>query len=215
MLIHSLFGEDYSCNSFLLINEETAKALVIDPGLNGKKIINYLQKNNLELENILLTHGHFDHIQDISLLKEKYPHIKVFLHELEEDFLINERLNCSFFVRANYKVIINVETHTLKDNDIISFNNYGIQTLHTPFHTRGSVCYYIKDLDALFSGDTLFKNSIGRTDLPTSAPRLIAKSLSIIESLPLKTIVYPGHGPLSNISDERKHNYFLQRKDGI
>lgn len=215
MFIHSIFGEGYSCNSFLLVDEVSLKAIIIDPGLNGQKILSFVDKNNLEAESIFLTHGHFDHIEDITLIQNKFPHIKVYLHELEEDFLKDKKLNCAFFVCFNYELNINIKPHLLKSDEEIIFANNKIKVLHTPFHTRGSVCFYLEKQKALFSGDCLFKDSIGRSDLPTSDPRLVDKSLNKIKSLDLETIVYPGHGPLTTILEENHNNIFLQRKDGI
>lgn len=215
MFIHSIFGEGHSCNSFLLVDKKSSKAIVIDPGLNGQKILSFLEENKIEVENILLTHGHFDHIEEVPLILEKFPQAKVYLHELEKEFLLDSKLNCSAFVHFSHKVEINIDPVLISKGEKIKFGHHIIKIKHTPFHTRGSVSYYIEDINALFGGDTLFKGAIGRSDLPTGDPSLVYKSLSKIRALPPETIVYPGHGPLTTIEDEAKNNVFLLSKVGI
>ena len=138
---------------------------------------------------ILLTHGHYDHIAGITKLIEDYP-CKVMMHSEEVEKLSNYKLNVSGVM---HKVIIhNANTYEIEDEDEINIIGLSVKVIHTPFHTNGSVCYYISGLNALFTGDTLFHLSIGRSDLPTGSYKTIENSLRKITILPINTIIFPG-----------------------
>ena len=109
------------------------------------------------------------------------------------------------------EIVVKHQCKLLKDNDIIDVLEDKIQVIHTPFHTKGSVCYYFLNNKLLFSGDTLFKGSIGRDDLPNSDPSKIKQSLEILKKLPKECKIYPGHGNNSTLEFELNYNYFLTR----
>ncbi len=195
-------------NSYLVVDKNN-DAFLIDIGDRNEEIKEYLKKHNFHLKAILLTHGHFDHIENIGAFLDENPLIDVYIHRLEKDFLLNSHLNLSMFGQKgeNYHFSYRVENlHLIEDQDLIKIGEEEIKVIFTPFHTQGSVCYYLKNEEALFSGDTLFYSTIGRSDLPTSNPSLIDSSLRKLLSLNDRVIVYPGHGIKTTILREKKHN---------
>lgn len=212
MVVHLLNESDYVSNTYIL-DDEKGKAVVIDPG-NGvtPSIRDFLVRHNLHLEAVLLTHGHFDHIRGLPFLLETFPDAKVYMHELETDFLSEPRLNCSYLDNDVSPVILKANTIGLHDNQTLDFLNQAIVVMHTPFHTQGSVCYYLPSSNMIFTGDTLFRGSIGRSDLPTGSPRTIIASLAKIKKLPPETKVYPGHEKSTTIERELKFNTFLRKE---
>ncbi len=193
-------------NSYLLYDE--SKACLIDPGFNGKEVIAFLKAKNLKLDTVILTHGHFDHICDLTLLDHEYD-FRVYLHESDLIIINNNDYNyANFFNRSQFFVPRNLEIITAKDQSEIDFGNAKLKVLWTPGHTEGSIC--IKYNNMLFSGDTLFADSIGRTDLFSGSMNKINKSLKKLNELISNNVmVYPGHGKKALMSDVRKQNQYL------
>ncbi len=197
-------------NCYFITNKETNETIIIDPADNSEDIISLLLKDNLIPVGILLTHGHFDHIMAAFSLKQKY-NIKIYSSEAERDLLENEELNCSYsFLRTSIKLTPDI---LLKDNQEFELAGLNIKAIHTPGHTKGSMCYYFINDKIIITGDTLFKESVGRCDLPTGC------SSSIIESLQNKISilnddieVLPGHGEFTTIGHEKKYNPFFSRE---
>ncbi len=190
---------NYQENAYLLIDHDDA--LVIDIGPNISKIEEYLTINNLRLTKILLTHGHFDHTMDLSKIDSD---VEVYIHELEKNFLFDK--SKSF---AHIKLSDKIKIVTFKDLDEIVFGKNKIKVYHTPGHTIGSSCFYINNW--LFSGDTLFKEGIGRTDLPTGNNKDIYKSLKFILTHFSKEVkVFPGHNEETTIKEEIDNNQFIK-----
>ncbi len=197
---------EYTENTYIL--NEKDEALIIDPGAHFKEIELYLKENNLKLNGVLLTHGHFDHLYSINKVVDVYK-CPVYIYNKERDFLFDPNLNLSSSlnrpITLNNKEVVKI----LEEDSIITLGKEKITILHTPGHTRGSICYKYKRF--LFSGDTLFKGTIGRYDLPTSSKADLQRSLKkIVTACKDNTVVYPGHGHFTTIITEKHENPFLE-----
>lgn len=185
----------FETNAYIVACEKTKKAALIDPGVGSfEPITTLLKTQNFQLEKILLTHSHWDHIADVSKFK-----VPVYIHSLDIPNLENpgaDRLPCWVAIEGvKPSVLIDEET-------LISVGNLTFHVIHTPGHTPGGVCFYNKEEGALFSGDTLFKGSIGNLSFPTCEPDKMWDSLKKLENLPRETKVFPGHGPATTIGEE-------------
>lgn len=195
-----------STNCYVAHNEETKECLIIDPAVYSADIVSYIRSNNLIPQAILLTHGHFDHIMGIDGFLNEFP-VPVYAHEKEAGLLNDAVLNASaeygpayVFQGADY----------LKDGQEICLAGMDIQVIYTPGHTIGGCCYYFAAEGVLFSGDTLFYCSVGRSDFPTgSSSQLIRSVREKLLVLPEDTKVYPGHMAETTIGFEKKHNPFV------
>ena len=175
---------------------------IIDPGFDGKRISSYVDRRYEKVLGILLTHGHFDHIGAVDELAKKY-NCPVYLHPGDYELIQDDDLNYS--KSFNYKIILRSPL-----TDIMELNDPNIEVLHTPGHSRGSVCIYFKEEKTLFSGDTLFERSIGRTDLYGSNQDDMAESLiDIFNTYEDDVKVYPGHDVMTTIGFEREHNPYI------
>ena len=198
--IEELFANTY------VVSDENGDAIIIDPSMDNDRIGDYIVKHSLTPKAILLTHGHFDHIRGVKRLVKRFS-IPLYLHYEEKDFLIDPYLNCSDFEK---EMVVDCEPIVVTEGEELHLLNDTIKVIHTPFHTQGSVCYYFINNNLLFTGDTLFKMSIGRSDLPTGDSRLIKSSLSKLKTLPKETKIYPGHGPNSTLGFELMLNNFFK-----
>jgi len=193
-------------NCYIVNVAENKEAVVIDPADRAEKIYNYLTENDLECKKILLTHGHFDHITAAKNLK-KLTGAEIYAHENEKSLLKDPDLNAS--VRMGYEISIEPDC-LLKDNEEFEAAGLTWQVIYTPGHTGGGVCYYLKNEGVLFSGDTLFYESIGRTDFPTGNLQKLMESVkNRLFVLPDETKVYPGHGWSTTIEHEKSNNPFF------
>jgi glyoxylase-like metal-dependent hydrolase (beta-lactamase superfamily II) len=196
-------NEDLTSNTYLLI-DENKNVVVIDPSKNYSGICDYIEKNSLKLTGIFLTHGHFDHFQGVDVLVNKFNK-PLFCHFDDVEKLTSPNLNCSVFL--NQLLVVNKVPQPLRDGEILKhLLSEEIKVIHTPFHTSGSVCYYLKQSKILISGDTLFRLTIGRSDLPTGSDQTIHSSLRKLKDLPDDVVVYPGHGYKTTIGFEKMHN---------
>ena len=189
-------------NTYVL--HDGKSALVFDMGIRGKTLENYLEKHGLSLLAVLLTHGHYDHIMGLGDLSLDVP---VYIGAGDADYLRDPGLNLGEDFFGKPFVLDKIEPKTLSGGEAMKIGPFAIQTIATPFHTGGSLCYYLKDEGILFSGDTLFRLSIGRSDLPGSCPRFQRESLAKLKALPLATKVYPGHGKPTEIAFEIAHGF--------
>lgn len=207
MRIKTIVTGIISTNCYVIHNEETKEAVIIDPGAFSQKLKDYLLEENLYVKAVLLTHGHFDHILGLDGLLEKY-NVPVYVHENEEELIKDAVLNQSKTYTNGYTF---TKAKYVKDGEILNLIGYSFQVIYTPGHTKGGVCYYVKEEDVLFSGDTLFYASVGRTDFPTgSTSELIRSIREKLMCLPDDTIVYPGHMGATSIGYERQQNPFIQ-----
>ncbi len=189
----------WESNSYLLI--ENGKALLIDAGAPPETVTLRLENEQATLCGVLLTHGHFDHILSIDLLRESYG-VPVYIHKDDAPMLTDGRLNAyNYFFRGNRAW--QAADKLLSDKDSIPFGEKTISVIHSPGHTRGSVCYRVDDL--LFSGDTVFADGYGRTDLEGGSYEELTRSLGSLFSLPQNLTVYPGHGMKASL-EQVKYN---------
>lgn len=193
-------------NNYLLIDEESKEAVLFDCTEENEKIDAVLKEYNANLKYILLTHGHFDHILGINAFKENHPDCKVLIHENDKELMDKVEEYSAKFGLPNAQ--IQQVDGFLKDGDIISFGSKKIKVIYTPGHTQGGVCYLIDDL--IFTGDTLFYESVGRTDLPGGDfGQLKSHIVNKLFTLDEKIKVYPGHGISSTIGHEKENNKFM------
>lgn len=193
-------------NCYFLINDDTKETLIVDPGGSTKYLKQKIIDGGLKPAAILLTHGHFDHASGAEELKKEYG-IKIYAHEAEKETLHNPQGNLSPMFGANETYDADVY---VKDGQILHLAGFEIEVLYTPGHTPGGVCYYFKDQKVLASGDTLFCESVGRTDFPGgSASQLVRSVKEKLMELPDDVRVLPGHEGKTYIGYERDHNPFL------
>ncbi len=193
-------------NCYIVHNEK--EGIIIDPGGGAGDIISAVDSLGIEIKHILLTHTHFDHIGALGDIKKGCSSAEVGVHELEKDALYDPQKNLSFGFGINYSYSGGVDLE-IKDGDVIKSGSFDIKVIHTPGHTVGSVCYLIDD--ALFSGDTLFQSSVGRTDLPGGdSVTLLSSIRNKLFSLPGSTKVYPGHMGTTTIGWEKQRNPYAK-----
>lgn len=193
-------------NCYFAVNENTKEMFVVDPGASAERLAGEIQNKGYRPVAILLTHGHFDHAGAAEELA-KQLHVKIYAHEAEKDTLESPQNNVSVMIGRpeSYHADIYV-----KDEEVLTLAGFELKVLHTPGHTAGGCCYYISKEDALFSGDTLFCQSVGRTDFPGGSMSRIVRSIKekLLE-LPGYTKVYPGHMEATTIEQERQWNPYL------
>ena len=188
-------------NCYVLSDEETGEAIIIDPGDEPEKIKKYLVQNKLKPEFIVNTHGHVDHIASDAEFK-----LPVYIHKLDLYNLRDPLKNLSSLVGGNVKPPSQIMP--LEDKDIIGTKKIKLEVIHTPGHTPGGIS--LKFDKVVFSGDTLFYSGIGRTDFPgASEARLIESIKNRLFVLADDTVIYPGHGPSSTIGQEKRSNPFV------
>ena len=194
-------------NSYLVTDASTNEALVIDPGFEDAHLTSALDEfDEGKIRYILLTHGHFDHIGAAKFYADKY-NAKIVVSDLDSDFLYEPALNlCGAFGLSLKPFAADIR---LYDEDVLKLGETEFCFLHTPGHTKGSGCFVFNEDKVIFSGDTLFFTSMGRTDFPTGDPDAMIKSLHLLRDLEGDFKVYPGHDRSTTLSYERQHNPYL------
>lgn len=206
MLIQCIPLGGMGANCYVVACQETKEALVIDPGGEPGPVVAYLEKNGLTAKYIVNTHGHIDHIMGNDQLK-KATGAKVMIHEADAEMLQNPQLNLSGFMGGAIKLA--PADQLLTEGDTVEVGKISLEVLHTPGHTKGGIC--LAGNGVVFTGDTLFAGSIGRTDFPGGSFETLIKAIKTkILPLPDDTAVYPGHMQESTISQEKNYNQFLR-----
>ena len=183
--------------------------MLIDPGAEADRILNFAKKNELAIRYIINTHGHADHIAGVAALRQQYPKIKVYIHKLDAGLLTDSQANLSILAGAT--VATAPADVVLKDGDVIEEAGIKLKVLHTPGHTLGGICLYAEPDAVVFAGDTLFADSVGRTDFPGGdMDQLIESIQTKLFTLPDNTAVHPGHGMRTTIGREKRANPFVR-----
>ena len=196
------------CNCSVYGDEESREAMVVDPGDNIADIMKVVEKHGLTVKAIVVTHAHIDHIGGAEKLKS-LTGAPVYMNE--NDAILADHLD----VQAQWLGMATpkrpeVDTPA-RDGDTLRIGGTEAHVLHTPGHTQGSICLFIPSDGKLIAGDTLFRDSIGRTDLPGGDGQQIIRSIHAkLLTLPEETVVIPGHGELTSIGREKEHNWFLR-----
>jgi len=193
-----------------LVWDDGKKAFFVDPGGDPEDVIQFIEQNEMELEAILLTHGHSDHIGGLAQLSVLTNDI--YIHKDDIGLLSDSEANLSKYT-CGAPLSFSLDVKKLSDGDIINIGDIAISVIHTPGHTRGGCCFYVdmKPEPLLFSGDTLFASSIGRTDFPGGDYGALIKSLSKLSPYPDETRVLPGHGPETVLGREKSTNPYWPR----
>ncbi|MEO0144458.1 MAG: MBL fold metallo-hydrolase [candidate division WOR-3 bacterium] len=196
--VHPLFAS----NTYVIYKENSNECIIIDPtDIAFRDLAKFLENNNLKPISIINTHGHYDHISGIDLVRETYK-IPLYIHKNEEEFLRNPELNLSIYLGKN--LIIKPAEYYVNDNDEIM----GFKIIHTPGHTPGSICLKVENI--LIVGDLIFLNSIGRVDLPLSSEEDMRNSLiKILNYIDEDTTILPGHGRSFKLEDLKRENEIL------
>ena len=200
MFRHVVGNMDMFTNIYVVADEKTKEGIVIDPGGAADKVYNYIENMQIILKYIVLTHCHADHMAGIKNLKAYYPRVQVLIHEADKNGLVDDSINMCELVGVPSNFI--EADIVLKDGDTIKFGNLNAKIISTPGHTAGSISILIND--ALFTGDTLFKRMHGRTDLKTGSSEDMIASIKKLVAYPDNTIVYPGHGAITILKEERE-----------
>ena len=194
-------------NCYIVINEGTKECFLVDMAACPPELVSHIKNSGLTVKAVLLTHGHFDHIMGLDRFLEEFP-VPVYACAAEKELLESAQLNSSSGMLGQPYTFHGAQY--VKDGDLLDIAGMKIQVIQTPGHTIGGCCYYIEDEQTLFSGDTLFRASIGRTDLPTGSMGALVRSVKEkILVLPDETRVYPGHMEETTVGYEKKYNPFL------
>jgi hydroxyacylglutathione hydrolase len=192
-------------NTYLLYDEKDC--VIIDPGFDFNTIKESIDNLKVKPKMILLTHGHFDHVGEVKKVSEFY-NIPTYLSKEDYEIYLNGKNHALSFGLSGIDIKEDIDFLDFKD---IKFNDISIKVFKTPGHTPGSVSFYVEKINALFSGDLIFSGSVGRTDLPGSSYKDLEKSIkNHIYDKKDDTVIFPGHGPRTNVAEEKKNNQFVK-----
>lgn len=207
MRITNLPSGALQANTYLAVDEKTNEGFIVDPGGYNKVLTKEVRDNDVNIKYIILTHGHSDHICGVNEHKAEFPDAKIVAYKDEEAMLENPNLNQSPGFGVPYSTKADI---LVSDCDELKVGDVTLKFIHTPGHTEGGMCIYVKEAKALFSGDTLFRQSIGRTDFPGGSYKEIMDSIrKKLFLLPDDTNVFPGHMGTTSIGFEKENNPFV------
>lgn len=208
MTVESLALGPVSANTYIVTDDKSGKTAVIDCGECTAELLERLRDKDVEY--ILLTHGHADHILGVYDLKQAFPNAKIVIHKDDADCLTNEMLSIAFSIAPHTQKNIEPDI-TVDEGDEIELGTLRFAVMHTPGHTKGSVCYYVESERTLFTGDTLFCLTVGRTDLFGGSDEEMYTSIKRLYEMPGEYVVYPGHNRATTMEYERKRNRYMRR----
>lgn len=209
MKIINLAVGQLQTNCYIVYSENTKDCIIIDPGDEAQRILSTVDENNLKVKYIVLTHGHFDHIGAVREVQNATGALVV-IHKDDASYLADGRRNLSSYIGIKQDEV--KADKLLSDGDTIEVGDMVFKVIHTPGHTPGGICI-LKD-NLLFTGDTLFDSSIGRTDFPYgSLPQLIESIKNKLYTLDADYVVYPGHEGKTTLDKERRHNPYVRVSD--
>ncbi len=197
------------CNCSIFGDEATGEAMVVDPGDNVREILQIVSRHELKVKSIVITHGHIDHVGAAAALK-RATGAPIYLNA--DDLPTYAQIEIqAMWLGLDKPLLVDIDA-PVRDGDLLHLGSADFTVLHTPGHTPGSIGLWMPGEKKLVAGDTLFRESIGRTDLPGGDSRRILASIrEKFLPLPDETLVIPGHGPTTTIGHEKRHNFFLQR----
>lgn len=209
MKIDRLILGDFQSNSYVVRADESAtQCLIVDTGLEADELVVFLAEHALTPVAVVLTHGHIDHIAGLAAVREAFGQVKVYIHRLDAEMLTNPAVNLSMLAGTAFQTA--PADVLLDDGDIVTEAGVTLQVLHTPGHTAGGICLYAEPDGVVFVGDTLFADSIGRSDFPGGDGNVLIESIRTkLLTLPPETTVCPGHGMRTSIGREKRSNPFL------
>lgn len=208
MILETVSVGPMAANCYILAVKENSSAVIIDPGAQERKIRKALERHKLKPVLVLNTHGHYDHIG----ADDKFD-VPVYVHEQDLSLLTDAQLNLSALFALPYRVESKIKT--LRDGQLIKVEGIELKVLHIPGHTPGGIALQLlkPETGIVFSGDTLFCQGLGRSDLPGGSSELLIESIKEkLLKLNEETVVYPGHGPITTVGEEKRNNPFLRQR---
>jgi len=208
--VHTIVSLPFQENTYIVWRADRRDALVIDPGLEPDAILAFLEERSLDVAAILDTHGHADHIAGNELVKARYSHAPLIIGAEEVALLSDPVLNLS--ASFGFSVVSPPADQLAREGDVVEFAGIRLEVLEIPGHSPGHVVFLVRDVPiVVFGGDVLFRGSIGRTDFPGgSFERLESGIRTKLYTLPDDSVIYSGHGPVTNVGHEKRTNPFVK-----
>lgn len=198
----------FMTNTYILYNEETMEGLVVDPSFSPEHYIKAIEEKKIHLTSIFLTHAHVDHMAGMNELRKAFPKARMYMDKRDQPFLRDPEKNLSYMFPT--PTLVDDADVWVKDGDEIETSGYTFQVIDTSGHTPGGISFYLKKEGIVFTGDSLFQGSIGRTDFPGGSMKELTGSIrKNLFTLPDSTVVLSGHGEQTTIGQEKRTNPFL------